>query len=585
MYIPNDSKDLVRKLVYLYERTKDQLADERDKWDRYNKLYNSYVDEDQYPFPFKVFIPWAFSIIETKVPRFVNGLLYRNPIVSVSASHPLTPDRNIRAASRLLNGKWMTDQKTYRTLTMMLKEGMIYGTSFGFIQHVKKRRSVKERIPTEIPGVFQEVKRSLLHVNRPELVHTDLWCTYPDLDATEVEDMQFFFTECIKDMDDLRYGQIKYENLEELDALGHYTDTDEFIKNRMEGVGRRYKPDAISKDNDLFKPRHLLQGVLKTTKRNGDEEWRIVAIGNKEVLLRNDPMDFFNIVKFTNIPQPHDLLGLSEIFSLESLQYAINDFSNMEMTNALMALTKMWLVGDAADADLDQFVLEPFNVIQVADVSQVKELTYSGLDSSGERMIGMLVGALQQASGIQDYLQGATPQRQEYATTVLALQNASEARIDCQIKWAERETISQVGRKFIECAQFNLTDYEYVANEGNELEKYDLNDIQGLMDFTINGASAGVNDLKRGAYMDFAKIIGELLGDAMPMEVRVELSRKVAQTFDGLEGLDEILSTLQGQLSGGPQVPGGNGTLMPPGMAGLQGGPSQTQIMPAEGVV
>lgn len=573
MFLPSDSNDLVRKLVYLYEKTKDQLSDERDKWDRYSKLYNNHVDVEEYPFPFKVFVPWTFSIIETKIPRFVNGLLYRNPIVSVSASHPSTPAESVLAASRLLNGKWMTDQRTYRTTTMMFKEGITYGTSFGLIHHRKKRKRINERVPTGIEGVYNKVSRNILEINRPELIHCDLWTCYPDLDATEVEDMKFFFTEMIVEMEELEYGSIDYKNLEAVRRSGNWTDTDEFVKTRMDGVGRTYKPDAASRENDLFNPRHLLQGFFQLYKKDGSVEYRVISIVNKEILVRDEPMDFWNIIKFTNLPQPHELLGLGEPFSLESLQLTMNDFTNMELTNSLMALTKMWLVGDGADADLDQFVLEPFNVIQVSDVSQVKELTYSGMDNSGDRMVQMLVGAMQQASGIQDYLQGQTPQRQEYATTVLALQNASEARIDCQIKWAERETISEIARKMIECAQYNLTEPEYIPNQSGQLEGYTLDQIQGLYDFQIHGVSSGVQDLKRQAFMDFAKIIGELLGEMMPMSVRIELARKVATTFDGLEGTDEILAALQSppqeQPLGGPALPGGNDTGDPSGMGGI----------------
>jgi hypothetical protein len=44
----------------------------KQKWDRYYKLYRSYLEKKNYPWQSNIFVPYAFSTVETIVPRLVS---------------------------------------------------------------------------------------------------------------------------------------------------------------------------------------------------------------------------------------------------------------------------------------------------------------------------------------------------------------------------------------------------------------------------------------------------------------------------------------------------------------------------------
>src|SRR3989344_2810287 len=127
MLLPNAPEDKVRFLVDLYRRVRDEMSDWREDAIGHYRLYESWVDEESYPLPFKIFYPGPYSVIETLQPRFLHGLLGRYPLIQVTKADPFTADRAVWSANRLLNDKWLTDPITWAALHQMLKESQITG--------------------------------------------------------------------------------------------------------------------------------------------------------------------------------------------------------------------------------------------------------------------------------------------------------------------------------------------------------------------------------------------------------------------------------------------------------------------------
>jgi len=168
-----------------------------------------------------------------------------------------------------------------------------------------------------------------------------------------------------------------------------------------------------------------------------------------------------------------------------------------------------------------------------------------------------IVEAIQQASGVSDFLRGATPSRKEFATTVLALQQAAEARIDSKIKFFERTAISPIARKFIEYAQEYLEDPEYVSDGKGGFYEIDMYSLGGLMDFQLNAAAMGSQELQRTKLNDFISAAGNLLGPESPPSLRVAILKRIALTLD-LDNPEEFLNELDKAAQGtGVPNPGG----------------------------
>jgi len=571
VFISSDDETLVRDLIYHFDRVRDEMQQWREEATTYIKAYNSFVDEENYPLQFKLFIPISASLIDTELPKFANGLLYRDPLMQVHKLHPTTSDEAILNGRKLVNA-WMTDKRTILDLLMGIKEAKILGTSCFKIYHNIVKQVVKRYEPISVGGIriaYNKIIEPMTVENRSRIRHCDMFNVYPDLTVTHEEEMEFVCHAEIKGLEELRHGAIEYENIDELEELGDYHHTDVF--NHMT---RLYNMDSaryqLPQSEYLYpkQPRLVSEFVVREWTRKGLKFW-LISIGNREVLLRKQLIRYWPYKFIRNNPDPHIFLGRSELQQMLSLQFGYNDLVNMSLDNMLMALTKMFIVGDAAGLDVDTVQVEPSGVIHVDDISQIKVESWADINPSVLRMEQILMQGIERATGQSDYSRGATPQRKEFATTVLAIQQAADIKIDASIKHYERTAISPIAKGMIECAQEYLYEPTYIPTEQGNFDEIDLYGIQGLMDFKLNAAAMGISELRRSQLHDFTQDAAQLFGPQMPGILRLQILKSIADTYDGLEEivgatneLIQQLQVLQATGAGQQQSVGGN---LPPG--------------------
>ena len=626
MILPKDPEELCTEVVSVFKRVQGEMADWRDRSSVYYRLYNSYVDEDIYPLPFKLFFPIPHSTIETLVPRYVHGLLYRNPMVEVMPAHPQTDPISVNNANRLLN-KWMSDTDTWTDILMALKESLLIGTAGGYVEFERKKRLVKDRKPVMVGNEMIDViehEYYANYINRPVFRHTDMYDVYPDLDRFQPSRMRFVFRLIVKGMDEIRADgeSMGYDPkaLDELEEAGDWPtqQTMHDYRLRTSLVEPRSRAGiwdpAIIPDH----PRAILEMTVRSWSEEG-EVVRIITVGNEKVLMRPEDrksekhgctIDYWPWIFFRHNPMPHEFLGRSVLQPIERMCFAYNDLLNMNLTNMLAAISKMILISDDAEIDPDQLVLEPFNLIQGASVNadNVRFESFGDINPSGMKLEQSLGEGIQQATGISDFLRGANPQRKEYASTVMALQQAAEARIDSQIKLYEKDSLVPLARAFIECAQAELDEPEPVSDpkDPTRLDTIDMWGIQGLLDYKVNATAMGVQEAQRAQLNDFAQAVNQVLGQQADPLLRQLVIRAMAQQYnaEGMQDLrNEIDAIIQqtkqqqqqqllaqqqqqqqaAQPGGGAPPPGQGGAPVPPpgaGMAGPGGQPPHPAFFP-----
>lgn len=570
MNIPTNEEDQVRFIVNLFHRVREEMADWREQAVSYIRAYNSQV-EDDYPLKFKLFYPLSFSTIETILPRFVHGLLYRKPMIQVAPSHPMTDPLAVRAASRLLNDKWLVDPETWYDIRMMVKEAILIGTSMGKIGFSQKKRRVRQMTPVMVNGRrtgAYEKWRTVNVENRPRIYHRDMFDVYPDIARVHQSQQRFTFDFIIKGMDEIRHGDIAYENLDELEEVGDCNIDDAYVYSR---VSEDPNSDTYTFDQTVVpdNPRSLLEFTFREWTDEG-EAIRVITIGNEQVKMRDEYLPYWPWVDMRHNPMPGQYLGRSELQPIKSIQLNLNDIYNMNMEQAMMALLSMWVVSDEAEADLDQFDILPNGIIQVSgDVSQVRREIWGDVNPGGLKLQEVLMQAGRDATGVSDFLRGANPSRKEFATTVMALQQAAEARLDSRIKEFEKSSISEIARGFIECAQEYLEDPEYIKNEDDSFSQIDMYMIQGLMDFNTNAAAMGIKELERTSLTDFASSVGQVLGETAPMDLRFVLVKAMASTFENMP--EEVHVTLERYIEQAKAQQAAAATTQGAGPQGLDG--------------
>lgn len=575
MLLPTNHTDLVGFLVRHYHSVRDQVNDWREDVEIYWDLFDGWVDEDAYPFRFAAFIPVIRSTIKTITPRFATGLLYRFPLFQMMKGHPLTPRTSVDRASRLVN-KWHQDPETWLDILMGVEDSLIAGTAGFTVDFVRRKQWIPKYDSYVADGIrknYEDGGYWVNEINRPVLDHHNMANVYPDVERKSPAKMRFVMSTEIVDISELTESEEEYTNLDEVANLGAWP-VDEWDNYARRDYKYNVSDDAAARFPD-GKPIHVLTCDWRQFTPKGVIVWQF-KIANEKVLIKKCKKGYWRWSFLRNDPDPHRFYGSSEVEGMKDLNLLLNDSVNMMMENQLMDLTKMWLVGDGAEADLSQFVLDPFGVIQVADISQVKSVEFPG-NLAGQREVqGFLTQMLNQSSGVQDYSRGVTPPRKEFATTVMALQQAAEARIDFKIKVDEITWLSPQAMLMLKCAQHELDEPDYVLTgektpDGEDVyDEIDMYAIQGLHEMSVSAAARGRQEMQRASLVDFTASVAQLLPDAT-IDLRVEIIKAVAQTYEGMDEfvrkLDEVVQAAQNP---NPQVPAGAaGNPQADGGAGL----------------
>lgn len=594
MQLPDDPKELVTVLRGMFERVRSEMEGWRDRAADYYRLYYSYVDEEAYPLPFKLFAPMSFACIETKVPRYMHGLIYRDPLVQVTKAHPGTSDEAVHAAGRLLNDKWFQDSETFADLVSMVREHFIIGTSAAFIEFRKVKQLVTERRSMQVgleTVALPETSYYANSINRPVLCHKDMFDVYPDIDRAHASRMRFVANRTIKGLDEWlsEAEEMGYENLDQLKAAAdasygssqHAMRISDNLLNPNNNDGRNFSDGTIVPDQ----PRAVVTFTVREWSEDGEKIRLISVADGVDEPIRDVAINYWPWVFFRNNPMPHEFLGQSDLQPLERLQLAYNDVLNINLTGMLSSVSQTWLIGDDAEVDREQLVVDWLNIVEGADVSPDKVRLQQGppLDPSGIKMEEMIGNLFQQGSGISDYMRGANPQRKEFASTVMALQQAGEARFDSGIKFLERTGLVEIARTFIACAQANLDEPELVPdpNDPTQLEAIDMYALQGAFDFKIHAAAMGIQEAERAQLNDLGQSLNQVLGQAADPVLRLtvyramvaranpEFAKAVIDEIDRqIDAVRQQQAAQQQQQAAAAQQPG-----IPPG-AGGQGPPA-----------
>lgn len=209
--------------------------------------------------------------------------------------------------------------------------------------------------------------------------------------------------------------------------------------------------------------------VLEQWRREPDGSLRVVAVGNRKVLLRDRPSPFdhgkYPFVVCAPIPDLGRIAGISVIELVKDLQDELWTLGNQRLDNVRLINNHIVCVTEDME-DVDGFVWAPGAINTVSHPDQVFSLKVDPLPSqvsiSAESMIQQ---DLQNVSGANPALLGQQAQNTSTATEVSLTTTLAQRRVALmkqQFKWAFRE----VGEQWISLNQQFVTDERLVATLG-----------------------------------------------------------------------------------------------------------------------
>jgi hypothetical protein len=341
----------------------------------------------------KIFIPIAFQLIEIATPKLISFMSNNDTIFDVEPDD--IKDRPIADNIQKLLSDQLTKNNFSDTYENFIKQLLLYGTSYLYVDYKVKWSWVWERIPqkkitvdefginhTEISYINEKSYKII--ERRPNVTFIDILDVFPQQDPAKVEEQ--YPGICIrrfldrKEFERMCDGQQPYfGNKERALATGtsqKYQESRQFRK-VARGEVATHSPTDIE----------LLEWWMKYDLDGDgiDEECQII-IANRTVVVRAVANPYHHqrrpLIKVCFCKVPGEWYGIGLIEPVMSLINQLTTVRRQRLDNITLILNRMWKVSSTADIDPTKLIATPNGVILVDNMDDIMPLDIQDVTSS-----------------------------------------------------------------------------------------------------------------------------------------------------------------------------------------------------------
>ena len=225
----------------------------------------------------------------------------------------------------------------------------------------------------------------------------------------------------------------------------------------------------------------------------------------------------FPFVLMKNYDIPFEFWGVGEVEQIMSPQHYVNELTNQIIDNAKNTANMQWIIDKNSGIGQGKLTNRPGLVIRKTPGSEVRRDTPPAMPNYVREQIEVLKKDIQDISGVFDSLKGEQQGSITAASAILALQEASQARIRLKIKLMEASLSELAQIVYSRMQQFWKLD-RWVR----------ITDVEGNPSFREIGAQVLQNDYD----------LKVMAGSTMPVNrnAMLDLMIRLAQT-NGEDGL------------------------------------------------
>ena len=225
----------------------------------------------------------------------------------------------------------------------------------------------------------------------------------------------------------------------------------------------------------------------------------------------------FPFVLMKNYDIPFEFWGVGEVEQVMSPQHYVNELTNQIIDNAKNTANMQWIIDKNSGIGQGKLTNRPGLVIRKTPGSEVRRDTPPAMPNYVREQIEVLKKDIQDISGVFDSLKGEQQGSVTAASAILALQEASQARIRLKIKLMEASLSELAQIVYSRMQQFWKLD-RWVR----------ITDVEGNPSFREIGAQVLSNDYD----------LKVMAGSTMPVNrnAMLDLMIRLAQT-NGEDGL------------------------------------------------
>lgn len=524
-----------------------------DRWKRYFKLYRSYLDKTGMDrWQSKVFIPYAFSVIETITPKLVAQL----PKFLVM---PMGPEDVFVAQTieRLLDlGAEASKPELYLQLVSQIKSSLIYGT--GLLKTYYDQISEITRKNTPITQPVMGPPQPVLDPTSNTVI-TDLtgapmfdppqqigeqvvgyepqrvpFVSYEGPCASWVDIFNFWVAPEADDIDSARYVIERFyrsmSHVMDRIAAGDYHMPPEMGPNDIANLDE--EPSEVRKSSI-----NLGSGSANDVTRKDVEimefwtdDHRIITVANRKAILRveENPFDHREkpYIRTVDYLQPGEFWGVGEIEAIEGLQDIQNALINQRVDNVRLAMNKGFAFNENAIGDTRELQRRPGQMVRVTgdrDPRQsIMELEFGDVTASAFEEAGQMELLIERISGASPYQTGtSTDSYNDTATGVSLVQEAGNTKFALKSRMAEIMGLKRLARQWGSLIQQFTSEDRWLRILGPDgqfaFQQLKPDSILGAVDYQIEAASSQQTEsVRKQQAMQLLTTIAGIAPQAVP---------------------------------------------------------------------
>jgi hypothetical protein len=541
-----DEKTLAERLV---NATKPGLDEHEKRVPVYDRSYEVYrasgrSPEGTEPWQSKLRVKYAMYNLDTALVNIIGGA----PRAKVIPRNAASADK-AKAFQSVLD--YYTDRAGIANIqAQVVQQALIYGATAVKTGWKYEERQQTRRVYTDNPlggaPIGSEVKTGKVPVfDGPACEPWDIYDCWWDPFARDVDTAAYVVLRSWPSKNEILADANLYQNLDELFQSGDATDR------------------AMSAQDRRAQTERKMRGRFELW-----EVWtndRVVVIGNKQVVIRDDPNPHWHgqkpICLATGRPDLFKIQGIPETEIVEHLQEALWTMQNMRMDNLKLTVMRGLTYREGGVPDPNLLILRPRFRWPVSDHDDVMFQAPPALPPEAYQEESVLVDKMETVTGISPYVSGNVPTSVSHttATSVSLLQQAATRLLQFKGTQINNLCWQRVFEQWgADVQQFMTEPVEarIVTGDDVKFEKVEPWQVAGEYDYKIVGADeAASKDVERQQAL-------QLLTALAPFAQMLNwqpLVERVAEAFD-LPDPHALLANPQAQPAAAPQPNGPGGT-------------------------
>lgn len=491
---PQELKDILALVKDRAAAAEANQKDIREQWNVYYGLYRNYRDlkkamrgagtserdrdlilqGNARTGGAELFIPYAFTTVETVVPR----VLSNDPKMIVPPRREDSMDAALRVQALFEQQQKEIDYEL--KLQAVARSGLKYGLGVMKTGWEVEKRLMRQNKKSVFRRGFQTIEQEVVLREGPTAEAVDIWDFLWEPDAHNIASANYVIHRVWLTNDEVK------QRVED----GTWLEIDLESLPKSGGAGERAKIWAGRREAS-----GLTGSANPHSHRTGDnvnEVWEyhdgthVYTILNRELVVQNDTLPYFHreipFQIYRPTPVENEFVGIGEIEPIVHLQYELNALRSMRMDNANLLINKAFVYAEGF-VNPDDLKVGPGMGIPVSgtDISRVLQpLDFGEIPNSGYREEQALKEDIERASGVSDSAAGGgggSPISQT-ATGIQIVQQSLGIRTQLKTKNLERELIRHAGRQWMELNRQYILDTKPVRTNKPDGEGFEFSEVE-----------------------------------------------------------------------------------------------------------